>query len=184
MLRKFEEANQSFAQNCTSITDKGNNNYSMVLGGRTNELLSQFNQINAHLKNPYQSLFYWIKAQVADVKAVQEALAQRENVIQVKNKVRAKKESLLKELDASKSGRTTLRTFFQSRNEKANFQEELEEQIKLLRGTESSYQKLTCILNQHWQGQIQTFKQEKLEDFSEIVRQMAQIEIDNSNFKA
>ena len=53
----------------------------MILGGTNNELHKSFQDTQEMLKNPFSVIFYWIKSQVSDIKAMREALVSRENVI-------------------------------------------------------------------------------------------------------
>ena len=73
------------------------------------------------LQNPFTSIFYWVKGQVSDVKAMRDALVSRENILAVIQKIRTKKASVQKELDNSQGGRTTLKNFFKSTAEKQTY---------------------------------------------------------------
>ena len=90
----------------------------MVIGGTNNELMKDFNKTSDMLQNPFSSIFYWVKGQVTDVKAMRDALVSRDNIFAVIQKIKTKKASMQKELDSSVSGKTTLKNFFKSSNEK------------------------------------------------------------------
>ena len=55
---------------------------------------------------------------MTDVKAMRDALVSRDNIFAVIQKIKTKKASMQKELDSSVSGKTTLKNFFKSSNEK------------------------------------------------------------------
>ena len=55
----------------------------MVLGGNSNELMKDFNKTSELLQNPFSSIFYWVKGQVTDVKAMRDALVSRDNIFAV-----------------------------------------------------------------------------------------------------
>ena len=93
----------------------------MILGGQVNELMKDFQRTSDMLQNPFTSIFYWAKGQVSDIKAMRDALVSRDNVLQVIQKIKTKKASLQGELDKFNSGRTTLKTFFKSTNEKQSY---------------------------------------------------------------
>lgn len=97
----------------------------MVIGGAHNELMVDFMKAQDCLLNPFSSVFYWIKGQVTDVKAMRDALASRENIIAVIQKIKSKKGSVQREMENSMSGRTTLKTFFKSTNEKHSYNQQL-----------------------------------------------------------
>ena len=54
-----------------------------------------------------------------------------------------------KELNDNQLGRTTLKTFFKSSNEKQAYNEQLQRHINQLDSTSTSYQKLSVIIDQH-----------------------------------
>jgi len=55
----------------------------MVVGGQQNELTKDFMLVSELLQNPFTSIFYWVKGQVTDVKAMRDALVSRENIANV-----------------------------------------------------------------------------------------------------
>ena len=86
-----------------------------------------------------------------------------------------------KELANSINGRTTLKNFFKSSNEKQSYIDSLAEQIRKLDSTERSYSRLIIIINVHLTKYSSSFKKNKVDDFSSIVREIASIEVENSN---
>ena len=156
----------------------------MVLGGTNNDLVKGFHEMNECLKNPFQIIFYWVKSQISDLKAMREALVSRENVIGMCHKIRQKKQQTQKELQACSDGKTTLKTFFKGANETKRYQEDLTRQIKILDNTETSYEKLAIILEIELMKFCGVFKKQKIDDFTEIVREMSQVEVENSNHGA
>jgi hypothetical protein len=139
---------------------------SMCLGGTNNELVEDFVKTHAHLQNPFSPLFYWIKGQISDIKAMRDALVSRDDVISVTKKVNSKKQSARKEYENSAHGRTTLKTFFKSNNEKATYKDQLKRQMKMLENTENSYLKITAIIDSVLLREATVFKRQKIEDFS------------------
>ena len=66
----------------------------MVIGGTSNELMRDFNKTSDLLQNPFSSIFYWVKGQITDVKAMRDALVSRDNIFSVIQKIKTKKASL------------------------------------------------------------------------------------------
>ena len=130
----------------------------MVIGGQNNELVKDFEKTAELLHNPFSSVYYWAKGQISDIKAMRDALASRENVLNVTSKINQKRQNVKKEYANNAHGRTTLKTFFKSSNEKQQFQSQLLKQIKMLENTESSYIKLTYILNTILLKSVAAFK--------------------------
>lgn len=73
----------------------------MIIGGSQNELMKDFLTTSEHLQNPFTSIFYWVKGQISDVKAMRDALVSRENILSVIAKIKSKKAGVQKELDNS-----------------------------------------------------------------------------------
>lgn len=96
-------------------------------------------------------------------------------------KIRVKKQQLKSELESVVRGKTTLKTFFKSGTEIQQLQANLTKQIEELEDDEKSCHQLELYLDSYLIGQSQRFKQEKIEDFAHIVREMATINVDNSN---
>jgi hypothetical protein len=42
----------------------------MILGGPQNDMLKQMAHMSEQIRNPFFSIFYWVKGQIADIKAM------------------------------------------------------------------------------------------------------------------
>ena len=93
----------------------------MIFGGQNSYFYKEFMKMSEFIQNPFSAVYYWAKSQISDIKAMRDAIQSRDNVISVCQKVNAKKQSLKKEYDSSAHGRTTLKTFFKSNNEKQTY---------------------------------------------------------------
>mmetsp|Transcript_40302 Transcript_40302/g.29709 ORF Transcript_40302/g.29709 Transcript_40302/m.29709 type:complete len:118 (+) Transcript_40302:348-701(+) len=69
ILGKYEEKSLAF------YTDF--NQSKMVLADKTNDLFQGLQDMSEALKNPFVHLYYWVKGELSDVVAFQEALASR-----------------------------------------------------------------------------------------------------------
>ena len=118
-LGKYEERNFAYISERPEMTVKALNR--MVIGGQQNELMKDFAATSELLQNPFTSIFYWVKGQVDDIKAMRDGLVSRDNILHVIQKIKTKKSNVQKELNKTIKGRTTLKTFFKSSNEKASF---------------------------------------------------------------
>ena len=63
----------------------------MLVGGLHNQLTKDFNRVSEQLQNPFSSVFYWVKGQVNDVKAMRDALVSRDNILSVIHKIKSKR---------------------------------------------------------------------------------------------
>ena len=116
---RYEERNFAYISDRPEMTVKALQR--MIIGGQQNELMKDFAKTSEQMQNPFTQIFYWVKGQVADIKAMRDALVSRDNILNVIQKIKTKKASVVRELENSSSGRTTLKTFFKSSNEKQNY---------------------------------------------------------------
>ena len=93
-LSKYEERNFAYMSDSPEMQTVNK----MILGGTNNDLVRGFQEMNELLRNPFQIIFYWIKSQVSDIKAMRETLVSRDNVIQMCHKIRSKKSQTKKEI--------------------------------------------------------------------------------------
>lgn len=113
MLKNYEERNFSYIAD--SPADQSN--LKLILGGSNNELFRGLVEAADKLRNPFMSLLCWVKGQIADVKAMDEAITQRANVLALVPKIKVRRAQLQKDLDSAVNNRTTFKTFFKSRTE-------------------------------------------------------------------
>jgi hypothetical protein len=78
-------------------------------------------QMDAKLKNPFHSMLYWVKGEVADIKSMNQALDTRVTLAQNMQKTSQKKESTQRELDNVLGGKTSFKTLFKTTSEKTNY---------------------------------------------------------------
>jgi hypothetical protein len=90
MLKNYEERNFSFI----SDSPADQSNVKLILGGSNNELFRSMVEASEKLRNPFMSLLCWVKGQIADVKAMDEAITQRANMIAMVPKIRARRTQL------------------------------------------------------------------------------------------
>jgi hypothetical protein len=67
------------------------------------------------------SILHWVKGQIADVKAMEECILQRANLIAQIPKIKARRNQLARDHESAVVGRTTFKTFFKSTNEKKSY---------------------------------------------------------------
>ena len=92
-LSRYEERNFAYMSDSPEMQTLNK----MIIGGTNNENLRYFQDMNEFLRNPFQIIFYWVKSQISDIKAMREALVSRENVVAMCFKIRDKKMATKKE---------------------------------------------------------------------------------------
>lgn len=137
------------------------------------------------MKNPFNHLYYWVKGEILDVMAFQESLAQRNQITTMLQKTISRKAGLTSELEKLIGGRKSIRTLFKSRSEKDTYAVNLQTQIDQLDKSIEGLIMIGIILDWHLGDTIMPlFKKEKVENFHLILREMAAIEVENSNIGA
>jgi hypothetical protein len=111
MLRAYEERHHAYTSE--RLEDRAK----MVLGGHPNEMFAELVETSERLRNPFAVIFHWVKGMIHDVKAMDECIVQRANLIAQIPKIRAKRAQLATELQGVQDGKTSFKTFFKSNHQ-------------------------------------------------------------------
>lgn len=136
-------------------------------------------------KNAFSDIFILLRGEILDTKGMVDAMNGREMQQKIHTKMMEKKREKQEELDKMTLGKTTLKSFFKSKNtiEKdiLNYQHsidqlniDLEEQGKLI----------NFITIYHGQKVIDTFKQLKIRQYFRLLNTISVKEITNSHITA
>ena len=65
-IKNYEERNYTY------MTDRPDDQTTqkMILGGNQNDLFKSLVEMSEKLRNPFLSILYWVKGQIADIKAM------------------------------------------------------------------------------------------------------------------
>lgn len=69
------------------------------------------------LKNPFTEMYHWCKGEIYDIQAMQSAVAGKDNVEALKNKLEGKKKNTQNDLENVQAGRKTIRTVMKNQND-------------------------------------------------------------------
>ncbi|CDW84248.1 UNKNOWN [Stylonychia lemnae] len=151
----------------------------------TNDLYKSLRDMCEKTRNPFTSLYYWVKGEILDCNAFQEAIHQRSQLTLLIQKMSAKKLSQQNELDKLLGGKKSIRTFFKSSNEKQNYSITLQKQIDQTDKQIEGLISMGIVLDWHLGDfMMPTFKKDKIDNFSHILREMSSTEVENSNVGA
>jgi len=78
------------------------------------ELKDKCEGLTCTLSNTFQDFYHWIRCELADLECVQEAIAEKERIMQTKIKLESKKKSEQSELDSLNNGKKLLKNIFKS----------------------------------------------------------------------
>lgn len=95
-----------------------------------NEFVSNLQLSILRLQNPYQNVFYWVKGEIIDCLAMQQAISTRlGNNIQILNKTKGKMNGFILEREKLMVGKKSLKTLFKSTKETEAYATNLDKSI-------------------------------------------------------
>eukprot|EP00347_Sterkiella_histriomuscorum_P006955 403350798 len=177
VLHKYEEKSLGYYVD--------NNQQKMIFGDSTNDLYKSLKEMCEKTQNPFASLYYWVKGEILDVQTFQDSIQQRYQLTVLIQKLSTKKLTQQTELDKLLGGKKSLRTLFKSSNEKQNYSITLQKQIDQIDKQIEGLISMGIVLDWHLGDMMMPmFKKDKIDNFSQILRQMSSIEVENSNLGA
>ena len=143
VLAKLEER--------TNVYTEGKSQKQLLTSAILNqEILKNVEKVG--LSNPYCPILYFVRGEVKDINAMQEAIQSRQKLQQDYSKLSVKRDATKNKLDECLSGNmslslNTLKTMFKSTNEKALYSQELQQQINRINQDEAATEKILGIID-------------------------------------
>lgn len=184
-LHKYEEKSIELLKDGGSQADRQSHTFDIMNLAAVTETSTIRTSI-MRLKNPYTHLFYWVKGEMTDCLALQQAIGARlgQNIT-ILTKLKSKALSALDELQKVQGGKTSFKTMFKSSKEKEQFSEKLKKNIVEAENSFEDWLKINACVDIHLAELIiPRFKQDKLENFGSILKQFSNHEIRNNNVAA
>ena len=91
----------------------------------------QMDHMADNLKNPFEDMYYWCKAEIYDLQALQETVNQRDNIEKMLKKQESKKKDVQADLDNVTAGKKSVRTIFKNQNDAGGLVNSLENVVIL-----------------------------------------------------
>jgi len=133
-------------------------------------------------RNPFMNFYFWIKSEMMDLDAIQEAINARNRLIEQRQKLVNKQRNDEQQLSNLMSGKKTLKTIFKSNSSKENTAQNLKTIIATDAENIINYQRIINIVNQHLaEKSIPWFKKEKMANYFGMLDLFCIQEISNSN---
>lgn len=136
-------------------------------------------------KNPYNEGYIWIKGELLDLEGAKDALEGRDLVQKMLQELESKKKDKQTELEKMLANKTTLKSFFKSKNtiesDKVTYQQEVEQMTKEI---EDYYKLINFITIYHGQMTIERFKANKTSQYMRMLNNFAVREISNAHLAA
>lgn len=137
--------------------------------------------MTAQLANTFKDFYHWIRGELGDVEAAQEALAGRERMVQTKLKLENKKKSEQNELDGLNAGKKTLKNIFKSASSKQTRISVLSASIEKADEDILLYDQIVKMLDYNIaQNIIPEFKKKQVSNYYQFLSFLAKREVNNS----
>ena len=134
----------------------------LLFNSEHNNLKEDFDNIGNKLTNPYKSIKRWLKFEMLDCIALNEAVAYRDRLEKLRNSKIAKVQDLLKDERKLSEGGFTFGTIFKSREEKVGKANAIKVQVEALNEELTSLDKLVKLVTYFLsQSIIPFFKENK-----------------------
>ena len=131
--------------------------------------------------NPYKTMRLWIKWEMMDIQAINDAVEMRSQIEQLKLSKIKKRENHQKELEQLNQGKSSLKTFFSSKEGKVNRITELTHKISNgEKEIDSLDLFLKIIVLQINQAAIPYFKRDKVAIYNDLLNVYSQQHINNA----
>lgn len=123
------------------------------------------NTVNSY-KNPFMYFYFWIKSELMDLDAIQQAITIRNKLIEYRQKLVNKQRSDEQQLTKLMTGKTTLKTMFKTKSGKEEKALNLKNTIAFISDDIVNYQKVINVANQYLaKNSIPWFKKDKMETY-------------------
>ncbi len=140
----------------------------LIMNEATNNPADQeyIKKVREYLKNPYDWLYYWVRGEIHDIKALKAAIDQKDLIEKNLAKMAKKLENAGVDLNTLKEGKTTLRTVFKTLSDSDQYKKEIE---TLGRDIESNEILLECVNIHLGNDIIPQFKKSKMRMYRQIL---------------
>ena len=142
MFQKYED---------TNLKEYWDDVHTRFVYGSTNatEMNESLERSISSTRNPFIGLYFWVKSEMMDLDAMEHWINERNRLIELRQKIITKQKTCEGRLDNLASGKTTLRTIFNSKTTKENKADTLKVLIENDSKEIVNYQKVINIINQY-----------------------------------
>lgn len=113
---------------------------------RMSEFSQQATSSFSMQKSSQQEVYLWVKGELLDIKGMADAMVGRESVLKMKRAAESNLQAARTELEKYQAGKTTMKSFFQSKTGKENSMAKREADIEKFRADVTDYSKLLNFL--------------------------------------
>lgn len=134
------------------------------------ETAACFENLKESLVNPMDTLYYWVKGEIYDVKALMVSISQRETIEKQIKKTKQKKADTSEDLDKMQEGKTTVRTMFKNTSDTSSMQKQVEVSDREIENLSLLFDLITIYLGEEV---IPAFKRRKAAVYKQVMGQVA-----------
>jgi len=159
LIDKYEDLNM------TTYTE-GKQDLLVLNNPESNRLKEQMEHMIDNQKNSFDHMYHWCKGEIYDIKAIVNAIAQRDAFERLLKKTETKKANTQSDLENVNQGKKTVRTLFKNQQDASGMMNSIESAEKELENLETLITILTIYLGEHV---IPKFKKEKLKIYHKLM---------------
>ncbi len=152
----------------------------MVFSTDENEQLrQQMGSFVEGVKNPFQEMYNWIKGEIYDIQALQEAVNKREELDKTRSKLLSQKAKNQNDLANVTAGKTTMRTIL--KKDAGAISQSIEMHDREIEWLEELVNIVTIYLGERV---LPRFKEDRASNYRRMMSQLSMLEINNSHQSA
>ena len=102
--------------------------------------------LRTNLKNPVEWMYWWCRGEVYDIKAIQAAIEQRDNLEKAQLKAKQKVAELREDLENITQGKSSMRTVFKGSNDTNQYEVQIESHDREIENLGKLYEIVTIHL--------------------------------------
>jgi hypothetical protein len=159
LIDKYEDLNM------TTYTE-GKQDLLVLNNPESNRLKEQMEHMIDNQKNSFDHMYHWCKGEIYDIKAIVNAIAQRDAFERLLKKTETKKANTQSDLENVNQGKKTVRTLFKNQQDASGMMNSIESAEKELENLETLITILTIYLGEQV---IPKFKKDKLKIYHKLM---------------
>ena len=137
--------------------------------------------LKSNMKNPVEWMYWWCRGEIYDIKAIQQAIEQRDNLEKAQIKAKQKVADLREDLEKITQGKSSMRTVFKGSNDTAQYEMQIDSLDREIENLGNLYDIVSIHLAR---DAIPALKKRKLKIYQQMLQSFGIAEIGNAHLIA
>ena len=151
------------------------------VAAKEEETSKHMDDLKNNLKNPVEWMYWWCRGEVYDIKAIQAAIEQRDNLEKAQLKAKQKVAELREDLENITQGKSSVRTMFKGSSDTNQYEVQIESHDREIENLGKLYDIVTIHLAR---DAIAALKKRKLKIYQQMLQSFSIAEISNAHLIA